>query len=129
VQADKITSLNGQVAATTSENQALGRSVVDLTNQVATLTGQLTLIQTNLAENRKTLADVSSQNSLLQHAFLRDVAERVVVERKFNNPDQLRTQLQMLKTNAPAVITAERIYASLNVEVNSNGVAHVISPE
>jgi hypothetical protein len=34
-----------------------------------------------------------------------------------------------VKPNATMEITAEKIYAGLNVEVKSNGVAHVISPD
>ena len=122
-QTEQITKLNGQVTATTSDNDALNRHVTELTTQVATLQNQLTLTQTNLSATSKTLADASQQNTLLQHAFQRDVAERVVVERKFNNPDALQAQLKYLKTNPAKEITADKIYAGLNVEVHSNGVA------
>jgi len=128
-QAEQITKLNSQVTATTSDNDALNRHVTDLTNQVATLQNQLTQTQTNLSATSKTITEASQQNTLLQHAFQRDVAERVVVERKFNNPDALQAQLKYLKTNPAQEVTAEKIYAGLNVEVHSNGVAHVISPE
>ncbi len=128
-QAEQITKLNSQVTATTSDNEALTRHVTDLTNQVATLQNQLTQTQTNLSATSKTITEASQQNTLLQHAFLRDVAERVVVERMFNNPDALQAQLKYLKTNPAQEVTAEKIYAGLNVEVHSNGVAHVISPE
>jgi len=56
------------------------------------------------------------------------VAERVVVERKFNNPPELKAQLENLKQNPAGVISAEGIYAGLDVEVKSNSF-HVISPD
>jgi hypothetical protein len=81
-----------------------------------------------LNRTNQNLGQVSKDHALLNNRFLRDVAERVVVERKLNNPDVLRAQLQMLKTNPPRIVTADGIYASLNVEIESNGVAHVIAP-
>lgn len=129
LQAGEITKLNSQVTTTTSENEALSRNVTDLTNQVSALQKQITQTQASLTETNKTLAEACNQNTLLQHAFLRDVAERVVVERKFNNPSELQAQMKYLKTNPAKEVTAEKIYADLNVEVHSNGVAHVISPE
>ena len=55
------------------------------------------------------------------------MAERVVVERKFNNPSELQAQMQYLKKHPAGVISADSIYAGLDVEVKSNAV-HVISP-
>jgi hypothetical protein len=52
----------------------------------------------------------------------------VVVERKFNNAPELQAQLAGLKQHPAREISAEKIYAELNVEVLSNGVAHVIAP-
>jgi chromosome segregation ATPase len=118
---EQITRLNGQVAAAESGNQTLGQQVMDLTNQLAGLARQMGLTQTNLAQANK-------DHALLENRLRRDVAERIVVERKFNNPLELQAQIQNLKTNPAVVISAESIYAGLDVEVKSNAV-HVISPD
>ena len=122
--AEQITNLNRQVAELTSENQTLqttlGQHVMDLTNQVAGLTSQIALTQTSLDQANRDYA-------LLENRLRRDVAERVVVERKFNNPEELKAQIVNLQWSPSHVISAESIYAGLDVEVISNKF-HVISP-
>lgn len=117
---EQVTNLNRQVAEVESENQILGRRVTDLTNQLAGLTSQIALAQSNLNQANKAYA-------LLEYRLRRDVAERVVVERKFNNPSELQAQMQYLKKHPAAVISADSIYAGLGVEVKSNAV-RVIAP-
>ena len=116
----QITNLNRHVAEMESENQTLGRRVMDLTNQVAGLTSQIALTEASLNQANKDYA-------LLENRLRRDVAERIVVERKFNNPSELQAQLQYLKQHPAAVISANSIYAGLDVEVLSNAF-HVIAP-
>jgi cell division protein FtsB len=118
--AKKITNLTRQVAELESENQTLGRRVTDLTNQVAGLTTQIVLTETNLARANK-------DNALLENRLRRDVAERVVIERKFNNLSELQTKMDYLKTHPGGETSAENIYFGLDVEVKSNAV-HVIAP-
>jgi len=122
--AEQITNLNRQVADVESENQTLtqtfGQRVTDLTNQVADLTRQITVTDTNLAQANKDYA-------LLENRLRRDVAERLVVERKFYNLPALEAQMERLKTIPGGEVSAESIYAGLEVEVKSNAV-HVIAP-
>ena len=117
---EQITNLNRQVAEMESENKTLGRRVMDLTNQMAGLTMQI-------ASNEAGLNQANIDHALLENRLRRDVAERIVVERKFNNPLELQTQMQKLKKNPAGVISADSIYAGLDVEVKSNGTLHVIS--
>ncbi len=120
---EQITNLTGQVAELTSENQSLrtsGQRVMDLTNRVADLARQIALAGTNLDQANKNYA-------LLEERLRRDVAERLVVDRKFNNLTALQGQIWYLQQNPAAAISAESIYAGLDVEVTSNGV-HVIAP-
>ncbi len=117
---EQITNLNRQVTGVESENQTLGLRVVDLTNQAADLTKQITSTSAGLDQANKNYA-------LLENRLRRDVAERVVVERKFNNPSELQAQMQYLKKHPAEVISAQSIYAGLDVEVESNAF-HVLSP-
>jgi chromosome segregation ATPase len=123
--AEQITNLNRQVAGVESENQTLGDRVMDLTNQmtvqIASLTRQIALTQTNLDQANKNYA-------LLENRLRRDVAERLVVQRKFYNLAELQAQIQSIKDD-PFVqqISEQSIYAGLDVEVQSNSF-HVISP-
>jgi len=118
--AQQITNLTRQVAEAESENQTLSQHVTDLTSQMAGLTNQITLTETNLAQANKDCA-------LLENRLRRDVAARLVVERKFNNLADLQAQLDRLRTYPGGEVSAESIYAGLDVEVTSNAV-HVISP-
>ena len=123
---EQITNLNLQVAELASGNQTLGQRVMDLTNQmtsqVTALTRQIALTQTNLDQANKDYV-------LLENRFRIDVAERLVMQRKFYNREELQAQLQRLKED-PFVqeISEESIYAGLDVEVKSN-TFHVISPD
>jgi chromosome segregation ATPase len=123
--AEQITSLTRQLAAVESEKQTLDQSIVDLnsqmTNQVAALMSQLASTQTNL--NQLTKGCV-----LLEDRFRRDVAERVVAERKFNNLSELQAQMKYLEKNPAKVITAEGILAGLDIVVKSNAF-YVYSPD
>ena len=123
--AEQITNLNRQVAEVKSENQTLqstlDQRVMDLTNQVADLTKQFILTSAGLDQANKDYA-------LLENRLRVDVAQRVVVERKFYNFAELQAQIQYLERHPAEVISAESIYAGLDVEVKSN-TFHVISPD
>lgn len=123
--AEQITNLTRQVAAAAADKLALDQRIAGLTNQIAALTQQIGALQANLAETNNLLVEARQQFSLLEDRFRRDVAERVVAERKFNNLHELQAQLESLKKNPAAAISAERIYAGLNVVVQAGGSFHV----
>jgi chromosome segregation ATPase len=120
-QTDQIAGLNRQIADAAAQNQTLSQRVMDLTNQLAGLASQIALTTTNLNQTTKDYA-------LLENRLRRDVAERLVAERKFNNLLELRAQIENLKKNPADAISAQGIYAGLDVEVKSNAF-HVISPD
>jgi len=126
--AEQLTKLNQQVVAATAENQALSGRVTELTNQVVGLTGQLAQSQANLVQTKQDLAQLHQDYALLDNRLRRDVAERVVVERKFDTYAEVQAQAEKLKTTAVEWPTPESVYKCLDVEVGWNGVAHVISP-
>ncbi len=99
---EQITNLTRQVAAVESEKQALDQRVMDLTNQAAGLTRQI-------ASNQVSLEQAHQDYALLENRLRRDVAERLVVERKFNHPAELQAQLQNLKQHPAGVISTEGI--------------------
>jgi chromosome segregation ATPase len=114
---EQITNLNKQIAELEPQIPALNQRITDLTNQMAGLVGQIAVVETNLTQANR-------ENDLLGNRLRR------VVERKFNNLAELQTQMEKLKKSGPAdLISAESIYAGLDVEIKSNGVVHVISPE
>jgi chromosome segregation ATPase len=122
--AEQITNLTRQLAGAESENQTLNRRITELasqmTNQVENLTQQLDAAKAALNQANKDYA-------LLENRFRIDVGERLVIQRKFQNLTELQTQIQRLKED-PFVpqLSAQDIYAGLDVEVTSNRV-HVIS--
>jgi hypothetical protein len=133
LETEQITNLNLQVAGLISENQTLGQRVLDLTNQmtsqVTALTRQIALNQTKIALTQTNLDQANKDYSLLENRFRMDVAERLVMQRKFYNREELQAQIQRLKED-PFVqeISEQSIYAGLDVEVKSN-TYHVISPD
>jgi len=119
---EQVVNLTRDVADKDLQNEQLTGSIGELTNQVAGLVGQVLAANTNLAR-------MAQEYSLLENRLRRDVAERVVVERNFSNYAILQMQVQKLMTNGPTpAVTPRDIYAGLNVEVDENGEAHVISP-
>lgn len=123
----QITSLNRQVADLTSENQSENQSLQAFALRLADLTNQVVVLTAQLASTRTNLARAGRDYALLENRFRRDVAERVVVERKFNNPSELRAQIENLEWSPSQEVSAGRIYAGLDVEVKSNAF-HVIAP-
>lgn len=125
---EQITNLNQQVAEVKSENQKFDRRIMDLTNQIAGLTKQIALTEASLAQTNKDLVQAGKDYVLLENRFRIDVAERTVMERKFDNLLELQAQIKKLKKNPAGAISEDSIYAGLNVEVKSNGWCHVITP-
>jgi chromosome segregation ATPase len=123
----QITNLTLQLAQAQSKNEALARHALNLTNQMDDLADQLASTHASLVRTNKDLVQLYEDYGALSHRFQIDVAERLVAERKFNNPGELKLQLQKLKKNPAAVVSAESIYAGLEVEIRSNGWAHVVA--
>jgi chromosome segregation ATPase len=123
--AEQITSLNQQVVRVESDNQTLTQRVADLTgqltNEVASLTQQFTSAKAGLDQ-------ANANYVLLENRLRRDVAERLVMQRKFYNLSELKAQMETLKEDPFAPHVSEQsIYAGLGVEVQSNAL-YVISP-
>lgn len=122
---EQIAGLTRRVAEMESESQATGQRYMDLTNQMtsqmADLTKQIALAETSLAQ-------ANTNYLLLENRLRRDVAERLVVQRKFYNLTEVQAQMQRLKDDPfTPQVSAQSIYAGLDVEVLSNSL-HVISP-
>lgn len=126
--AEQITNLNRQFAEAETETQTLGRRVMDLTNLMARMAGHAASLTNQIRLTQASLDQAYKDYALLENRLRRDVAERVVVERKFNNPSQLRAQIENLQWSPAREISADRFYAGLDVEVKSNAF-HVISPK
>jgi chromosome segregation ATPase len=128
-QSEQITNLNQQLTAAAAENQTLDRHAMDLTNQLATLTQNLDQTKASLTQTNDALVQAGKDYVLLENRFHRDVAQRVMAERRFNNLVEVQAQAQKLMKAGAPWITPQSVYADLNVEVSSNGVVHVIAQE
>jgi hypothetical protein len=121
----QLTDLKGQITRQTTqsetEKQASSERIAELTHQLAELTNQI-------ASTRVSLLQANNDYVLLENRFRRDVAERVIVERKFNNRKELQAQLEYLDFNLSKEISEDRIREGLNVVVRSN-LCYVIAPE
>lgn len=128
-QSGQMTDLHRQLTAADLEQQTLAANLMDLTNQLLVLNQKIAQTQTSLTQTNDSLVQLRKDYALLQNRFQRDVAERVVVERRFNDLLEVQKQEQRLLTRPAAEVSDASIYADLNVEVTSNGIAHVIAPE
>lgn len=118
---EEISRLTGQLTAVQTEKK-IGEE------ELARCTNQLAAVSEKLAATAAQLDQAGKDYALLDNRFHRDVAERVVLERKFNRIPELEAQRVRLQTNAGQWATEKNIYDSLDVEVKPNGVAHVIAP-
>jgi chromosome segregation ATPase len=122
--AEQLAALKKQVADGQAEFVALNRSLMDLTNQTAT---QIAVLTNQLAQTKENLAAVNKDFALLENRFRIDVAERTLLERRFNQLPEVQAQLNKLELHPGSWSTPESIYAGLDVEVKSNGTFHVIA--
>jgi chromosome segregation ATPase len=104
-----------------TEKQASSWRLADLTHQIAELTNQVASAQASLLQANKDYV-------LLENRFRRDVAERVIVERKFNNSTALKAQMEYLHWNPSQQISEDRIREGLDVMIKSN-LCYVVAPE
>jgi len=121
----QITDLNQQVTRQKTqldaEKQASGQRIADLTRQLTELTNQIALAHASLGQ-------ANHDYALLENRFRRDVAERLIAERKFNNRAELKAQLEYLLWNPTNEVSEDRIREGLNVVVRSN-LCYVVAPE
>ncbi|HVV70434.1 MAG TPA: hypothetical protein VHI52_02880, partial [Verrucomicrobiae bacterium] len=122
----QVTGLNQQLEKLTmqheGEKQVATHRISELAQQVAELTNQLASARANLHQANKDYA-------LLEDRFRRDVAERLIVERKFHNRAELKAQLEALLWNPNNEISEDRIREGLNVVVGQSNRWYVIAPE
>jgi chromosome segregation ATPase len=79
-----------QIADLEAQNQALDQQVVNMTNTIVNLS-------TQIAETQMKLVESETNNVFLENELKRQVAERVDLERKFNDLSQVRTQVRKLR--------------------------------
>lgn len=125
--AEQMTKLNRQLGESQRENQNLDSRIRDMTNRLAGLVQQTNDLTGKLAVAKTNMNRAIHDYALLEDRLRQDVAERLVVERKFNNLPELQAQAEKLRENPAGEISAQSIYADLDVEVTSNSF-HVISP-
>jgi chromosome segregation ATPase len=118
----QIADLKTQSTQLETEKQDSSQHIAELTSHISDLTNQLASAQTNLFQADKDYA-------LLENRFRRDVAERVIVERRFYNRRELKAQLEMLQWYPGKEISEDRIREGLNVVVGKSNLCYVISPE
>ena len=117
----QITDLNRRITQSEPEKQASSQHIADMANQIAELTNQIASARTSLLQANKDYA-------LLENRFRRDVAERVIAERKLNNRTELMAQMEYLRRYPAKEVSEDRIREGLNMIVRSN-VCYVIAPE
>ena len=118
----QINDLNRRITQSESEKQASSQHIADMANQIAELTNQVASAQASLLQ-------VNKDYALLENRFRRDVAERVIAERKFNNRTELKAQLENLQWNPAKEISEDRIREGLNVVVGKSNLCYVIAPD
>jgi len=117
----QLNDLNRRITQSESEKQAWSQHTADMADQIAELTNQI-------ASARASLLQANKDYGLLENRFRRDVAERVIAQRKFNNRTELKAQMEYLQWNPAKEISEDRIREGLNVVVKSN-LCYVIAPE
>jgi chromosome segregation ATPase len=149
---EKITGLDGRVADLESQNQALGRNTISLSNQLASVNDEM-------AGARQKLSDSETNDAFLVAELQKQMAQKNEMEQKFNDPVELRVQIkkvrdelfvaqrlewmrngtdpsvmrkggQLLTRHAPwtNAVPSAPAHFDLSVEVGSDGSIHVLPP-
>ena len=126
---EQLINLNRRIATAASENETLNQGLLDLTNQMTALKEQTARTEASLIRTNQDLVQMQKDYGVLSGRLRQDVAERLILERKFRSPSAMQGQIEFLKYSPEEIMTAERIYAGLNVEVRSNGTVRVLSPD
>lgn len=92
-QQQQLIELTNQLAELEQRNRDLDQHVNDLTNQLAQLDDQIAATQLELSQSR-------TNNAYLENELKKQVAERTVLEQKFNDLSQMREQVHKLKEDA-----------------------------
>jgi hypothetical protein len=128
-QKGQVTKLNSQLTDANAQNDALNHSLMDATNQYNTLSTLQQATKSDLETTNAVLVQLQGDYGVLGQRLKEDVAQRLVLERRWRNPQMLSEQVDFMKNSPEEVITPERIYAGLNVLVSSNGSVRVLAPE
>jgi chromosome segregation ATPase len=128
-QKQQVGKLNSQLTDLGAQNDALNRSLIDSTNQLIAANQVQQATKASLEQTNAALVQLQSDYSVVGQRLREDVAARLVLERRWRNPQALQEQVDYLKYSPEEIITPERIYAGLNVLVSSNGSVRVLSPD
>jgi chromosome segregation ATPase len=148
---DQITNLNSRITDLEAQNKSLDDRAAALASTIQTLDSQI-------AATQQQLATAETNNTFLTGELQKQMAQRAELEHKFNDIDQVRTQVkklrdelfvarrlqwmssgnnpttpqkgaQLLMQHTTSTNTASRSpQYDLNVEVGSDGSIHVIPP-
>jgi chromosome segregation ATPase len=146
---NQITNLTSRISDLEVQNQTLDQRAAELTNTVAEL-------NTQIADTQSKLKFSETNNAYLQEELQKQMAEKAALEHKFNDLNELRHQVKVIKTDLfiarrlqlaqndnsqkkGAELLRERSVPvtntpaappnySLNVEVGSDGSVRVIPP-
>jgi len=124
----QITNLSLKISELQAGNRALERRATELTNQITNASNELAAMKSSLAETNQSLLKANKDYLALENRFRIDVAERTVIQRKFNNIAELKAQIKKLQALPFGETYPDVIYAGLGVEVKSNGAVHVFEP-
>jgi predicted nucleic acid-binding Zn-ribbon protein len=128
-QKTQVGKLTSQLTEVNAQNEALNRSLVEATNQYNTLNQLQQTTKASLEQTNSALVQLQKDYGVLGQRLQEDVAQRLVLERRWRNPQMLSDQVDYMKNSPEETITPERIYAGLNVLVSSNGSVKVLSPD
>jgi chromosome segregation ATPase len=128
-QKSQVGKLNAQLTEANAQNEALNHGLMDMTNQLLTVNQLQQATKASLETTNAALVQLQSDYGVLGQRLQEDVAQRLVLERRWRNPQMLSDQVDFMKNSPEETITPERIYAGLNILVSSNGSVKVLSPE
>jgi len=125
----ETTNLAAQVEQLTASKDTMARELGVASNELTAVSVRLAAVESSLIVTNEALIKLQRDYATLGERLKQDVAERLVVERKFQNPSAIQEQLVALKKSPAGEITSDRIYAGLNVLVTSNGAVRILSPD
>jgi|HubBroStandDraft_3_1064219.scaffolds.fasta_scaffold190596_2 chromosome segregation ATPase len=111
---NQITNLNGRIGDLETQNKALDDRATMLSNSIISLDDQITTTQ-------QQLATAQTNNTFLSAELEKQMAQKAELERKFNDIDEVRTQVKKLRTELFEARRLQWMNAGINPDKQPKG--------